>query len=513
MKNLARAALAFVMAVGLCIPAFAFAEEPVTEVLGAETALATTEVSASSEQTETILEEQAEPTVTETFESDEGLESLAETSDIWQSDADTQTLDVAFDTEHYLGAIYRITGVEYADGILIIYYVFSAEDAEESPYAAFWDGMLLKGQTDIYGDTGINSNHFIWSYDETAYGAEETAGNDSFESSIEFDSKYVYFGTQGTLESYLAMLPTDLSAWTTDDVVGLLTWRYCTYPKLTPLDVQRTGEDEVTVKVLSNQDIISGEGGGVSLDLYLNGTFVSFEGYNAIAGPNNTWTLKISEGTPISDYEPQQDHEYIFLGVQPFPGTFYPVPPWTPEQPIALTDPTTHIILSAPAGVLPEGAQLSVTPHLAAADAVNELTTKALSSRGVDRFVVYDIYVLDADGNRIPNDQIKDFVEIRIPLPEGFNAATTKAYHIAEDGTATEITSRHEDGFHIFSVDHFSYYALGDGGTEQETGTKLPATGDTTLAPLAIAGLLVCAGVALLSGVVLRGRRRAASSF
>jgi hypothetical protein len=127
----------------------------------------------------------------------------------------------------------------------------------------------------------------------------------------------------------------------------------------------------------------------------------------------------------------------------------------------------------------------------------------------VDRLVVYDIFVTDANGNRIPNDQIKGSVEIRIPLPEGFKAETTKAYHIAEDGTATEIASRYENGFHIFSVEHFSYYALGDDGG-QKAGSTVPATGDSTPAILLAAGLLACMGIVLtgLGGITLVARRK-----
>jgi putative cell wall-binding protein len=255
---------------------------------------------------------------------------LAGVSD-WQSTAATQTLDVAFDAEHYPGAVYSIKGIEYTDGVMTINYAFSSEGATEHPNVAMWDSIFLESNDNVNYGYGLNTYYFIWSYNSSIYG--HFGGSSSFEGSIELNAAQVVSpsGLSGELAAYLSGRASDLSKWTAEDVAGLLSWRFAEYAKFAFLDVQRTGADRVAVRVLSNRDIVAEEGvewSGASMELCLNNELFDFNNISLTAGPHNVFVLKASEDT-LSEYKPSVDYDYVFVGIMPLPGTSIPVPPWT----------------------------------------------------------------------------------------------------------------------------------------------------------------------------------------
>lgn len=70
---------------------------------------------------------------------------------------------------------------------------------------------------------------------------------------------------------------------------------------------------------------------------------------------------------------------------------------------------------------------------------------------------IFNITML-LDGDEI---QPKDYVTIKIPVPENFDSDYIHIYYVnSKTGNAEKLESWIEDGFVVFSTDHFSYYAL-----------------------------------------------------
>lgn len=91
-----------------------------------------------------------------------------------------------------------------------------------------------------------------------------------------------------------------------------------------------------------------------------------------------------------------------------------------------------------------------------------------------ENYKAFDISI-EANGEKVqPNGK----VTVKLPLPEGFDAETTKVYYVDENGNKEEIESTTENGYIIFETDHFSEYVLVDESTKHEhsyTGTVTKA--------------------------------------
>ena len=149
---------------------------------------------------------------------------------------------------------------------------------------------------------------------------------------------------------------------------------------------------------------------------------------------------------------------------------------------------------------------------------------------------VFDIHLLDPAQNVVqPLDG--DSVTVTMPIPEGLSAEGLHVFHVADDGTVTDMgaTVDAEAGTVSFTTTHFSTFVLanvtvetghsggqgapvqpagGQGESGQPTSDQsegagqsegIPATGD----PAAVASLLTAGlgAVALLGGRVIRKRR------
>lgn len=136
---------------------------------------------------------------------------------------------------------------------------------------------------------------------------------------------------------------------------------------------------------------------------------------------------------------------------------------------------------------------------------------------------VYDIHLLDMFGDvfQIPDG---DSVTVTLPIPEGLSADGLHVFHVADDGTVTDMgaTVDAEAGTVSFTTTHFSTFVLanvtsddgvaGSGSDTKQASSekdvdknKLAATGDAG----SIAALLAAASgsVALLGSRVIRKRR------
>ncbi len=70
----------------------------------------------------------------------------------------------------------------------------------------------------------------------------------------------------------------------------------------------------------------------------------------------------------------------------------------------------------------------------------------------------YDI-TLTNNGDEI---QPSDTIVVRIKVPKGFNGKKCKVYHKAEDGTLVDMEAVFENGYLVFTTNHFSVYVISD---------------------------------------------------
>ncbi len=79
------------------------------------------------------------------------------------------------------------------------------------------------------------------------------------------------------------------------------------------------------------------------------------------------------------------------------------------------------------------------------------------SNLNFDKVTAWDI-VLTVDG---VETQPEGKVTVRIPVPVGYNAEKCKVYHIdPETGKLTDMNARVENGYFVFTTDHFSIYSV-----------------------------------------------------
>ncbi len=129
------------------------------------------------------------------------------------------------------------------------------------------------------------------------------------------------------------------------------------------------------------------------------------------------------------------------------------IPP-VEEQPIVLTDDETGVKLGAKEGVLPPDATLVVEP------------SDFVLTDATGKFAAFDIS-LESGGVKIqPNGK----VQVSIPVPSDYDMERLTVYHIAEDGTKTELPCAVTGGAVTFETDHFSLYVVAEKDAAQMAG-------------------------------------------
>ena len=105
----------------------------------------------------------------------------------------------------------------------------------------------------------------------------------------------------------------------------------------------------------------------------------------------------------------------------------------------------------------------------------------AVSDPGLDIIgtpVLYNIKLLDQNGNPITGFSGK--VTVRIPLPAGMHGVPHVFRFEESTGTLTDMNAVVENGFLVFSTEHFSYYTVagvGDSITLDTKGYQMPVSG------------------------------------
>lgn len=121
----------------------------------------------------------------------------------------------------------------------------------------------------------------------------------------------------------------------------------------------------------------------------------------------------------------------------------------------------------------------------------DELDDSVKEKLGDLKYTVMDISLMK-DGVVVqPNGEVL----VSIALPEGFDGAKCKVYHIAEDGTFTDMKATYADGKLTFTTDHFSNYVVVEGTIGSEEQPASPKTGDMLDANHWGAWMLVACGM------------------
>jgi len=147
-----------------------------------------------------------------------------------------------------------------------------------------------------------------------------------------------------------------------------------------------------------------------------------------------------------------------------------------------------------------EGAIEDGTKMVVSNVAEDKLPANAKEKLGDVKFKVLDIS-LQKNGVTV---QPKGEVVVSIRLPEGFDGTKCNVYHIAEDGTFTDMKATYADGYFTFVTDHFSNYAVVEGTVSNETAPKAPLTGD--MANAGVVGIWMA--VACGAMVILLNKKR-----
>ena len=138
-----------------------------------------------------------------------------------------------------------------------------------------------------------------------------------------------------------------------------------------------------------------------------------------------------------------------------------------------------------------------------AGDAINTAVA------GVKAMYVYDIHLEDWEGNEFAVPE-GDRVTVTLPIPEGMSAENLFVFHVADDGTVTDMhaTVDVEAGTVSFETTHFSTFVLANvepgsgsvsaGAAGTPTGT-LAQTGDLSLLAGAGAATAALAGSCLIA--------------
>lgn len=160
------------------------------------------------------------------------------------------------------------------------------------------------------------------------------------------------------------------------------------------------------------------------------------------------------------------------------------LPPVT-EQPVVITDEESGIKLGAAEGVLPPDTALVVKP------------SNFVLEDADGKFAAFDISLENGGAKIQPNGK----VQVSIPVPAGYDKERLTVYHIADDGTKTELSCTITGDAVTFETDHFSLYVLAEKAsvqtaddTPQPDGNGNPKGGSQVVLIIVIVVLIAVAG-------------------
>ncbi len=156
-----------------------------------------------------------------------------------------------------------------------------------------------------------------------------------------------------------------------------------------------------------------------------------------------------------------------------------PTAPATPDEPVednsvSITDPVTGVTVTVPEGAFSTDIML-VIEEITEGETYDTAKNNAFISG--KSFKLYEIHFENVEGVIVQPAQA---VTVRLPIPEGFNAARLTAYHF--DGeTSAVVKGTTENGEYVFAADKFSPYALVDLSTGNGLSGNTGLPGNNTL--------------------------------
>lgn len=153
------------------------------------------------------------------------------------------------------------------------------------------------------------------------------------------------------------------------------------------------------------------------------------------------------------------------------------------EYAIAITPPPSQQTLVSSTGeltitgVLPSGVSVVVN-EVKDVKAIQEAMAKQLQMTAKNIYVL-DITILDQTNAKVqPNGS----VEVKVKMPADFSEAT-EVYRQESDGTLTKLSTKVENGYIIFTTDHFSKYVLVEKEVAVNIEKEQPAITTPAVAP------------------------------
>lgn len=131
-----------------------------------------------------------------------------------------------------------------------------------------------------------------------------------------------------------------------------------------------------------------------------------------------------------------------------------------------ITVTTTNAVLDSDTTLIAD--ELSIE----AKDIINN-TAANMGIYDMDNAVLYDIY-LEKEGQKIqPNGE----VTVSIPVPGTMDAEKCSVLHIDDAGNVTDMHAVYENGYMVFTTNHFSYYALVEDASGVAVGGRITSYG------------------------------------
>ena len=184
------------------------------------------------------------------------------------------------------------------------------------------------------------------------------------------------------------------------------------------------------------------------------------------------------------------------------------------DKPVEIKDEATKITVSAAEEVIPEGAALSVAP---------------VASKTDENNFTYEISFKKDNKEVQPNGN----VTVKIPVPKSIKGKTIYVYYVVE-AKYTDMNAKVEDGFAVFTTEHFSEYLLtaekhdettsdsssstdseasdtGSSADSETSGNSGSGSDSETTPDTGVAGIYLTLGIAALAGaavVVARKKRQ-----
>lgn len=175
--------------------------------------------------------------------------------------------------------------------------------------------------------------------------------------------------------------------------------------------------------------------------------------------------------------------------------------------PSAISDFSSGVTLDLSGATLPDG----VTSVTLGSDAVQSNSgssayTAVVGLIGSDtsignpkNLIVYDLKLLDQNGNPVENFTGK--IKVKIPIPAGWSGDLHVYWYNPDNNTLTDMHAAMESGYLVFETTHFSYYALAQLPAKPSSDAiPNPKTGNGSAPtiPLALFGVGSAAGIIIL---------------